>query len=204
MAEVIPLFPASKREGLSSLAMALFLGSWALSFVALFIAWAWVRLKAPMWPPPESPAMPVMWPTLGSILVVASSASAHLSVDAIRRAKRREALWALGATIALGLLFLALQSVSWLELWHAGLRLHRRTEIEPWDTRVVYAGCFYALTWFHAAHVLSGLAVLGALLPSVARWRVTPGDHQSVRLSVWFWHFVTAMWFFVWPAAYVL
>jgi cytochrome c oxidase subunit 3 len=204
MAEVIPLFRSPRRAGLSSLAMALFLGSWALSFVALFIAWAALRLRAPVWPPPGSPDLPVLWPTVNGIVVVCSSAAAHLCVDAVRRAKRREAMRALGAALTLGVLFLVLQCVSWVELWHAGLRLHRRAEFEPWDTRVVFAGCFYALTWFHAAHVVAGLGVLGAQLPSMRRGRVTPGDYQPLRLATWFWHFVAVMWFCVWPVAYIL
>jgi len=52
MGELVPLFRPPKRAGLSSLAMALFLGSWALSFVALLVAWGWRRLRAPLWPPP--------------------------------------------------------------------------------------------------------------------------------------------------------
>jgi cytochrome c oxidase subunit 3 len=204
MGELVPLFREPKKAGLSSLAMALFLGSWALSFVALVVAWAWLRLRAPAWPPPGAPPMPLVQPVLNTLLVTLSSVSAHLTVHALRRARRRTAFRALCTTLVLGLLFLVLQGVAWAELWNAGLRLHRRTELEPWDTGVVFAGCFYALTWFHAAHVLTGLGLLGAQLPAVTSGRATPADHQALRLSVWFWHFVTAVWFVVWPAAYML
>jgi len=204
MADVILLRRRPRESARSSLGMVLFLASWALSFVGLFIAFAWVRARSPHWPPPGAPLKPVVLPNAASLAVVLSSASAQTLVGAVREARRRTARIALIVTLVLGLLFLVLQAVTWTQLWSEGLRLHRRADDAPWDIGVVYAGCFYALTGFHAAHVLSGLGVLGSLAPAVWYWRVTPSDHQPVRLAVWFWHFVTLAWIGVWWAAYLL
>ena len=104
----------------------------------------------------------------------------------------------------LGALFFILQVVQWRQLWAAGLRLPLRRDGVAWDSSVAYAGCFYALTWLHAAHVLAAMGVLGWQAPGMWAMRFNLRDHLPVRFAVWFWHFVTVAWFGVWLLAYVL
>jgi cytochrome c oxidase subunit 3 len=202
MAEVIPLGRPPREARRAKLGMTLFLASWAVTFIALFIGCGWIRLRAPAWPPPGAPAMPILAPTVCSILAVTSSAAMQLGLWGVVQARRAAAQRALVVAAILGVAFLGVQLVSWVDLWQAGLRLERRAPGMPWAPQVAYAGCFFALTGFHAAHVVTGLGVLAGLSPGLRRWRYTPRDHLPVRFAVWFWHFVTVAWFGVWFVAY--
>ena len=181
----------TEDEVTSYVGMVIFLGSWAMMFAALFFAYAVVRIRAPMWPPPDQPALPILVPGLNTAVIAASSAVVALAVrsHALGRPRRASIGLALGA--ALGALFLALQAVVWVGLWRAGLV----------PSGGPYPSVFYALTAFHALHVLVGLAGLGML----AIGRPSRGATRSaVRLWGMFWHFVGVVWVALYVAVYLL
>jgi cytochrome c oxidase subunit III len=169
-------------EVTSYVGMVIFLGSWAMMFAALFFAYAVVRVRAPSWPPPDLPSLPVVLPAVNTLVIAASSAAVALAVRAHALGRHRRASIALGAGASLGALFLALQAVVWVGVWRAGLV----------PTGGPYPSVFYALTAFHALHVLVGLAGLGVL----AVWTRAPprASRSGVRLWGMFWHFVGAIW----------
>ena len=204
MGDLIPLSRPTRASGQSTLGMGLFLGSWALTFVGLLVAYAWIRARMPAWPPAGMPALPVGLPTAGSIVAVVSSACAHLMLSGVREARREQARLTGGLTLVTGAAFLALQGWTWAGLWGEGLRLRVRAEGAPWDTGVSYAGCVYSLTGFHAAHVLVGLALLGWTLFKLRRGAWSPREHQPVRFAVWFWHLVSGAWLAVYAALYLM
>lgn len=181
----------SEDEVTSYVGMAIFLGSWAMMFAALFFAYAVVRVRAPMWPPPDQPALPILLPGLNTAVIAASSFAVALAVRAQALGRRRRASVELGLGAGLGALFLALQAVVWVGLWRAGLL----------PTGGPYPSAFYALTAFHALHVLVGLAALGVL---AFRARAPRGvTRNAVRLWGMFWHFVGAIWGALYVAVYL-
>jgi heme/copper-type cytochrome/quinol oxidase subunit 3 len=64
-----------------------------------------------------------------------------------------------------------------------------------------YGSVFYALTTFHALHVLVGLVALVTLTFRAWQRRAT---RTSVRLWGMFWHFVGAVWLALYLAVYLL
>ena len=76
-------------------------------------------------------------------------------------------------------------------VWRAGLL----------PTGGPYPSVFYALTAFHALHVVVGLAALGVL---AIRARAPRGATRSaVRLWGMFWHFVGVVWGALYVAVYL-
>ena len=203
MGDLISLLRPSKSSDHATLGMTLFLGSWGLTFVALFFAYGWIRLRMESWPPVGMPTLPIALPTANSILVLFSSVCAQWALTTLREARRDLARRAMLGAAALGIVFLALQLWSWTELWSSGLQLHRRAEGEPWSTSTAYAGCFYSLTGFHAAHVVMGLGWLGWLYVGLRRGLWSPREHAPVRFGVWFWHFVSVAWLAVYAGLYL-
>jgi heme/copper-type cytochrome/quinol oxidase subunit 3 len=182
----------TEDEVTSYVGMIIFLGSWAMMFAALFFAYAVVRLRAPMWPPPDQPALPILIPGLNTVVIAGSSAAVVVAVRAHALGRQRRAAIGLGLGAALGALFLALQAVVWFGLWRAGLV----------PSGGPYASVFYALTVFHALHVVVGLAALGAL---AIRAQLPRGTTRSaVRLWGMFWHFVGVVWVALYVAVYLL
>jgi cytochrome c oxidase subunit III len=180
------------EEVTSYVGMIIFLGSWAMMFAALFFAYAVVRLRAPMWPPPDQPALPILIPGLNTVVIAGSSAAVGVAVRAHALGRPSRAAIGLGLGAALGTLFLVLQAVVWFGLWRDGLV----------PTGGPYASVFYALTVFHALHVVVGLAALAAL---AIRAQLPRGTTRSaVRLWGMFWHFVGVVWVALYVAVYLL
>jgi len=180
----------TEEEVTSYVGMVIFLGSWAMMFAALFFVYAVVRMRAPIWPPPDQPALPILVPGLNTAVIAASSAAVALAVRQHALGRYRRASFGLGLGAGLGALFLGLQMLVWVGVWRAGLL----------PTGGPYASVFYALTAFHALHVLVGLAALGVLAIQ-ARHGAT---RSAVRLWGMFWHFVGAVWCALYVAVYLL
>jgi cytochrome c oxidase subunit III len=181
----------SHDEVTSYVGMVIFLGSWAMMFAALFFAYAVVRVRAPAWPPPDQPPLPLVLPAVNTAVIAASSVAVAHAVRAHALGRHRRASLALGAGAVLGALFLALQAVVWVGVWRAGLVLGGGP----------YASVFYALTAFHAVHVLVGLAALGVL--AVCAQAPRRASRSAVRLWGMFWHFVGAVWGVLYVGVYL-
>jgi heme/copper-type cytochrome/quinol oxidase subunit 3 len=181
----------TEGEVTSYVGMVVFLASWAMMFAALFFAYAVVRLRAPVWPPLDQPALPLLVPGLNTAVVALSSVAVARSVRAHARGRHRPTSLGLALGAGLGALFLSLQAVVWVRIWRAGLL--------PADGP--YPSVFYALTTFHALHVAVGLGALGVL---ALRARRRPGPTRSaMRLWGMYWHFVGAVWVALYLAVYL-
>jgi cytochrome c oxidase subunit III len=179
-------------ERTAHVGMAVFLGSWAMLFVGLFFAYAFVRARAPAWPPLDAPPLPRLLPGLNTAIIAASSAAVVRAVRAQELGRARAAAPSLAAAAGLGALFLALQTVVWRGVWRQGLV----------PSGGPYPSVFYAFTAFHALHVLVGLGGL-AWLAARARSRAGAG-RSDVRLWGWYWHFVGVVWAALYLTVYLV
>jgi cytochrome c oxidase subunit III len=178
-------------ERTAHVGMAVFLGSWAMLFVALFFAYAFVRAGTPAWPPVDAPALPRLLPGLNTLAIAASSAAVALAVRAQELGRARRAGAALALATSLGAIFVGLQVLVWTGLWRQGLV----------PSGGPYPSVFYTLTAFHALHVLVGLAALAWL---AHRARRADASRASVRLWGWYWHFVGVVWGVLYVTLYVM
>lgn len=171
---------ASNEKALNgSVGMAVFIGACAMLFAALLFAYAVVRSQAPAWPPPGTPPFPRGAAAINGLLLIACGV-------ALRRARSRGPVWAAGA-LGLGTLFLLMQISLWGRL--AASRLGPGTG--------VMGDAFFALSGFHALHVLGGLIAIAFLL----RARV-PGETRlrRLRLATIYMDFVAVVWLIVFVA----
>jgi cytochrome c oxidase subunit 3 len=160
-------------------------------FIGLFFAYAFVRARAPAWPPLDAPPLPRLVPGLNTLAIAASSAAVARAARSQDLGRGRSASRFLALAAALGAAFLALQALVWTTLWRGGLVPSGGT----------YPSVFYALTAFHALHVLVGLAALAAL---AVRARLRSGvTRTSVRLWGWYWHFVGVLWMALYVTVYL-
>ncbi len=177
-------------ERTAHVGMAVFLGSWAMLFVALFFAYAFVRGNAPAWPPLDAPRLPRVLPGLNTLVVAASSVAVARALRAQELARGRIAAASLAVAATLGAIFLAMQTVVWIGLWRRGLV----------PSGGPYPSVFYAFTAFHALHVLVGLAALAWL---AVRARSGAASRTDIRLWGWYWHFVSALWAALYVTVYL-
>ncbi len=132
---------------------------------------------------------------VNTMLLLTSSFAIAWAVHAAREG--RPIRLQLGATIVLGLGFLFLKLLEWSE--------HIADGIVP---GVAYHGpvagpgasifftLYYGMTGLHALHVIAGLALVSWMF---ARPRLLP-----LELVTLYWHFVDAIWVFLWPMFYLM
>jgi cytochrome c oxidase subunit 3 len=67
-----------------------------------------------------------------------------------------------------------------------------------------WASCYFAMTGFHALHVLGGLVVFAIILTMAALGRFGPQHEGMVELTGLYWHFVDIVWIFLFPLLYLV
>jgi cytochrome c oxidase subunit 3 len=176
---------AGEAAGTRFVGIVLFLASWAVLFAGLFFSYGLLRLKSAHWPPVGVPQLPLFLPGLATALLVSSSATLWASL----KKNSRVLYW---LTILLGVVFLMMQSLTWVEVWESGLQIDSGA----------YGGVFYLMTTFHAVHIVGGLGALLYFLP--AALRRGPRQSESIGPAVLFWHFLDVVWCLMFVAVYVL
>jgi heme/copper-type cytochrome/quinol oxidase subunit 3 len=156
-------------------------------FAGLVFGFWVLRLAAPAWPPPLQPRLPVAVTGANTLVLLASGVAMIAAVNAAARGDRRRFARGLGATAALGALFLLVQGYEWIRLVSFGLTV----------SSGLYGATFYTLIGAHAAHVLVALAWLGAIVALVRRGRLA--DLAPLSACAAYWTFVVALW----PVLYV-
>jgi len=177
--------PASGAGLVGAAGMWTFLATDAMGFGGLFIAYAALRVRADTWPDPRArlalmPAVAMTFVLLGCSFVVSRAVTAE------RRGARLA--W-LGATLALGAAFLAGVVAEYLHLATGARRMGFGADL--------FASTFYALTGYHALHVLAGVV---ALLPLMRR-RVS---RRGLEVLALYWHFVDLAWMPIFTFLYLL
>ena len=63
---------------------------------------------------------------------------------------------------------------------------------------------FYAMTGFHAFHVLTGVIFLAVVYRNGKKGLYTAERHWPVEAAAVYWHFVDVVWVFFYPALYLI
>jgi heme/copper-type cytochrome/quinol oxidase subunit 3 len=181
-------------------AMILFLVSEAFFFFGFF--WAFIRFGvnpefagSSTWPPlgiaPEDP-----WgmPLVITIILVVSGVFAAAGHNAFLDGRRTEAAVLIGIAVAYGAVFLGLQIREFLTAPFA-------------YADGSFASLFFLAVGFHGLHVFIGATLLLIAAVRLLGGTFQPRHHFGLEASIWYWHFVDAVWlllflvFYWWPAA---
>lgn len=163
----------------------------AALFLLLFFSYYYLARGDWRWLAEEPPKLVFVLPMLGVLL--GSSVVLHWGEKQLGRGRRGKGQGALLATIVLGLVFLGIQAFEY--------RDHLQT-LTPQSS--AYGSIFYAITSFHAAHLIGGLLMLAyvAVLPRVEPARSSP--HRPYHNAAMYWHFVDVVWVLIVGLLYVV
>ena len=133
-------------------------------------------------------SMPVAF-YFSTVLLILSSLFLHRSFTGFKQVKERQYKVFLSLAFILGLSFVVLQYVGWLELYRMGVDLKGN----------VSGSFFYLLSGIHALHVLGGLAALSvAMLHAFTLpFRVTGKRIHRFDLVINYWHFMDILWIYL-------
>jgi cytochrome c oxidase subunit 3 len=193
--------------------MAWFIFSEVMFFAALFFALIYARfISVPelgntelLWP-----GFPGAWPTAGpglkqsfapmaawgipainTLLLLSSGATITWAHWGLKSGRRFQLILGIVLTIALGILFLALQ-------------FHEYRAATFNFSTGIYGATFYILTGFHGAHVTLGVIMLTVILGRSLAGHFTPDRHFAFEAVSWYWHFVDVVWLLLFVIVYWL
>jgi cytochrome c oxidase subunit I+III len=160
-------------------------GAFIGAYVFLRFASGWVA-----WEPIPNNIMPGL---INTYILLTSSFTVILALEAAERESRKGVVASLLATLLLGLGFLGNKAIEWEHLFHQGI----------WLSENVRASTFFLTTGLHGAHVIVGLLVTLYMIPRA--WSgAYLGESEPIEYFGLYWHFVDIVWLFLFPLFYIL
>ena len=156
----------------------------------LFAAYFSLRAINDPWPPADV-ELDLALPSVATVLLVISSFTFVAALRGLERGDERGMRRWIAASAVLGAVFLAAQIFDYTRLDFA-VDSHG------------YGTMFYAMTGFHALHVLAGLLLMGVLLGRAAQGAYAAGDHSSAHAIGYYWHFVDVVWIGLFAVIYLI
>ena len=184
--------PASSRRGYGTAwwGMVCLITTEAMIFAILLASYFFLRASAKVWPPAgvERPELPLS--IVFSLVLWGSSLPVFWAEAGIRKSNTARLRAGLLLAFLMGLAFVGYTVKDFRDL-HFGWRDH------------AYGSIFYVIVGLHATHVVVGL--LMSLVVQVKAWqrKFTAARHVTVEVFSLYWHFVDAVWLFVFPSLFL-
>jgi len=177
--------------------MLLFLGTEIATFGAGFVYYFFVRGSA-AWDPSLYPELLGSLIIANTVILLASSVTLHFAHVALIDGNRRRFVRLLGATLLLGIVFIAGQGYEYYEFI-----VHEGFVVLPGESQTFFASAFYGLTGLHGLHVTLGAVLLALVFVRSLFGQYSAENHVSVSTVSMYWHFVDAVWVFLVVVIYV-
>ena len=177
----------------NKLGMWLFLASEVMFFTGLIAAYIVLRIGHPAWPGPDG-HLSVPIGTCNTLILICSSTTMVMAMAELQRNRHGAARAYLLSTVLLGSLFLGVKGYEYSLKFEHGI----------FPKTNVFWSCYFALTGFHALHVLGGIITNLVLLIRSLRGRLPASKSYLLELSGLYWHFVDIVWIFLFPLLYLI
>ncbi|MFP5297501.1 MAG: heme-copper oxidase subunit III [Actinomycetota bacterium] len=170
-----------------------FLGSECLFFGSFITTYLLYRNNVLNGPTPHE-IYDIPFTSVSSFVLLMSSLTMVLALNAIHRHDERAMrIWLL-ATALLGMTFIGGQIYEFTTFVHEGMKLDTST----------FSSAFFVLTGFHGAHVTVGILMLLALVMMSMFGRLQPGASRKVEMIGLYWHFVDIVWVVIFTVVYLV
>jgi heme/copper-type cytochrome/quinol oxidase subunit 3 len=179
--------------------MWLFLVTDAMSFSGFLIAYGVLRATRD-WPVPSKALGGVNLSGFMTFLLICSSVSMVMAIDACKQKNRDGMLKWLAFTIFGGASFLGIQMFEYHHLiTELGLSFNSYAHGNG-----LFASTFFSITGFHGLHVFSGVVYLIVMFIKAYKGHFDNGDYNMLEIAGLFWHFVDLVWILVFTFVYLL
>ena len=186
--------------------MWLFLVTEVLMFGALFVLWATYYQNHAVDFRAAAQHNSLWRGSLNTYILVTSSFTAGIAVWAVQHDRSKLAMKLLGATFALGVIFLVIKATEYAGHFEHGIFPGRHYRFEELMTQgaVLFFSIYFVLTGLHVVHLLIGLGVLFWMMRGLRRRRFTAEYHAGLELGTMYWSLVDIIWLVIWPLLYLV
>jgi len=197
---------AAQQKDAATLGMWVFLVTEILFFGGLFMAYVVYRATYPEAWVAASHELDVALGGVNTAVLILSSLTMALAVQAAQTGWRRGLLIFLVLTIALGVVFLGIKTVEYQHKFaeHHVPGASFRFEGPHARGAQLFFSLYFAMTGMHAAHMVIGIGLLLNLMRQAAAGRFMPAWYTPVEMMGLYWHFVDIVWIFLFPLLYLV
>jgi len=197
---------AEQQRSAADLGIWIFLATEILFFGVLFAAYAIMRIR---YPEALAVASRLTSVSLGSIntgVLLTSSLTMALAVRATKLGARKASIALLSATLALGIVFLAIKGTQ----YYLDYRDHLVPALNfshpgPQAGQVeIFFYMYFFMTGVHSLHMIAGICLVGVMIAMAARRAFSTAYYTPVELSGMYWHLVDVVWIFLYPLLYLV
>jgi cytochrome o ubiquinol oxidase subunit 3 len=128
-----------------------------------------------------------------TLLLLTSSFTCGLAVLMAYQNKKTLTLWALAATLVLGLSFIAMELFEFTNLLAAG---------HSWQ-QSAFLSSFFTLVGTHGLHVSLGMLWMLALMANIYLRGISTGNMRKLLAFSIFWHFLDIIWICIFTFVYL-
>jgi cytochrome c oxidase subunit 3 len=207
-----------QQHDASSLGMWIFLATEVMFFGGLITAYVVYRAISPREFALASQHLTLWLGCLNTVVLLGSSLAMALAVRSAQLHRKRELLWFLVITMALGTCFLGIKAVEYYQEYREklipGLNF-QMPEHEPGTSGSepfrldpgrfeMFFVLYFFMTGLHALHLIIGISLIGVMAFLVRRdWFSGTGETQ-IEVTGLYWHFVDVVWVFLYPLLYLI
>ncbi len=144
---------------------------------------------------------------INTAVLIVSSLTMAMAVRSAQIGAKKALIWFLIGTMVFGAIFLGVKAVE----YHAKYVEHL---IPGWDFQYeehqyqhqaqILFFLYFAMTGFHALHMIVGECILATLVVMAIRNRFSAAWFTPVEISGLYWHFVDIVWIFLFPLLYLI
>jgi cytochrome c oxidase subunit 3 len=208
------------------LMMWFFLLSDAFTFSSLLISYGALRFAAKTWPAADkvfqsipgtsvNEGAPLVFVGIMTFILILSSVTMVLAVEAGHRNAKKEVAWWMVATVIGGFMFLGCQALEWTHLHGEGFwwgSIPDAEKLKEFFTDPVstvtahqFANLFFTITGFHGFHVFTGVIINIIITINVLKGTYEKrGSYLMIEKVGLYWHFVDLVWVFVFTFFYLV
>jgi cytochrome c oxidase subunit 3 len=197
---------ADQQYEASALGMWVFLVTEIMFFGGMFTLYVVYRALHPGVFVHASHHLDIRLGLFNTTVLITSSLTMALAVHAAQTSHRRLLVAMLTVTMLLGALFLGVKGYEYGHKFHEGLVPGPAFTYSGPDAAEaqLFFSIYFAMTGFHALHMIIGLGLLGTLVGLARQGRFHQRYHTPIELSGLYWHFVDIVWIFLFPLLYLI
>lgn len=169
-----------------------FLASDVIFFGAVIATFVVFHSRSTSGPDPRQ-VMTLLVPTIMTLVLLMSSVTMVLALQAIQGGKRMRMAQCLIVTAVLGIVFLGLKATEYSHLFSDGIT----------PSSNIFGSVYFLTTGLHAAHVIAGIIWIFAVAVKALRGGFSAENYLPVEMAGLYWHFVDLIWVAIFMVVYL-
>ena len=207
----------AQQKDAASFGMWLFLVTEIMFFGGMFCAYLIYRLQHFNDFAAGSQSLDITLGAINTAVLIGSSLTVVLAVNAAQRGKRKLLVFYLLTTILLGCTFLGIKAKEYTQKFEehhvpgptfhfTPKRVVGHPEQPPIDERHVemFFSLYFVMTGMHAVHMIIGVGLFAFLTFQSWKGRYSASYYTPIENAGLYWHFVDVVWIYLFPLLYLI